>query len=56
MTRQPVDRLDIQTVDGLDSEFEGSSAISEEKDALKVIVNNGTTTWAEILVHSLNSD
>ena len=46
MTRKPVDRLDIQTVDGLDSEFEGNSAISDEKDALKETVNK-RTTWAE---------
>ena len=47
MTRKPVDRLDIQTVDGLDSEFEGNSAISDEKDALKETVNKRTMTWAE---------
>ena len=40
-------RHEIQTVDGLDSGCEGSSAISDEKDALKVIVNNGTMTWTE---------
>ena len=47
MTRKPVDRLDIQTADGLDSEFEGNSAISDEKDALKETVNKRTMTWAE---------